>query len=350
MKLIQKIALLAALTFGFVGCHGQSDDGEVKVSLVPSATTIVADGEQSVRFEVLYGASNVTHEAQIYIISHPELTQNGDTFTTTEAGEYVFQAIYKDQASEEVRITATEPVGGHESRFERHICVMDLTGAWCTFCPDGMTKLKYFVDKKEWRDIVHMLALHDNTQGEDPMGLALTSQILNDFRLAGFPSFVTDLRDAGSLSDNVGDIVPSFNRSLDDFPAQCDVKIESTLNGRELKMDVSLFAELAGKYSVSVYLVEDDIIAPQKDGSITHAEFNHQHVVRALVNSNYKGESLGSLAAEQEGVKSYTYTLPEEWKVEDMTIVALAITENGYVNNVAACELGESVDYKYLAQ
>lgn len=350
MKLVNKIILFAAVALGFASCHGQQDDTEVKVTLTPSATTIVADGTQIVTFEVLYGATNVTHEAQIFLVSHPELAYNGGEFSTTEAGEYVFQAIYKDQPSEEVKIIATEPVGPHESRFERHICVMDLTGAWCTFCPDGMTKLTFFVQKKEWKDIVHMVALHDNSQGEDPMGIDVTPRVLNDFKLAGFPSFVTDLRDAGSLSENVGDIVPSFNRSLDEFPAQCDVKIASTLSGRELKVDVSLFAELAGNYAVTVMLVEDNIVAPQKDGSITHAEFNHKHVVRAVVNSNYKGDSLGALEAEQEGSKSYTYTLPEEWKVEDMTIVALAITPDGYVNNVAETTVGGSVDYKYLAE
>ncbi len=349
-KIFQKIALLMAVAVGFASCHGQSDEGEVKVTLNPSVYEIVADGEQSVTFEVLYGAANVTSSAQIYLTSHPELGWSGAEFRTTQAGEYVFQAIYNDQTSEAVKIVATEPVGPHESRFERHICVMDLTGAWCTFCPDGMTKLNFYVQKKEWRYIVHMVALHDSSQGEDPMGIDVTPRILSDFRLAGFPSFITDLRDSGSLSENVGDIAPSFNRSIEEYPAQCDVKIASSLNGRELKIDVSLFAEIAGSYAVTVMLIEDNIIAPQKDGSITHAEFNHKHVARAVVNDNYKGDSLGSLAAEQEGSKNYTYTLPAEWKLEDMSIVTLAITQDGYVNNVAECAVGESVDYKYLAE
>lgn len=350
MKLFHKIALFAAVVVGLASCHGQSDDTEVKVTLTPSIYTIVADGEQSVTFEVLYGAANVNATAQIYLISHPEFEWNGTEFTTIVAGEYTFQAIYNDQTSNEVKIVATEPVGPHESRFERHICVMDLTGAWCAFCPDGMTKLTYYVGKNEWKNIVHMIALHDNSQGEDPMGLEMTPRILNDFGLAGFPSFITDLRDSGSLSDNVGDIVPSFNRSIDEFPAQCDVKITSALNGRELRVDVDLFAELAGNYAVSVFLVENNIVSPQKDGSMIHTDFSHKHVARCLMNSNYKGDSMGALAAEQESAKSYTYTLPEEWKVEDMTIVALAITEDGYVNNVAECAVGESIDYKYLAE
>ena len=349
MKLIHKIAFVAALAVGFASCHGTVDDS-VEVELKASALTIVADGQQSVTFEVLYGASGVTSEAQIYLTSHPELGFSGTEFKTTEAGEYTFQAIYRDQSSNEVKIVATEPVGSHKSRFERHICVMDLTGTWCTFCPDGMTKLNFYVQKKEWKNITHILAVHDNTQGDDPMGIALSSKIMADFGNYGYPMFVIDLRDSGSLTEHVGEIVTGFNRSLDEYPAQCDVKFSSSLEGRNLSVDVDLFAELAGKYAVSVFLVEDNIIAPQKDGSITHQDYNHKHVVRALLNNSYKGDSLGELAAESEGSKTYTYTLPEEWKVEDMTIVAVAITPDGHINNVAVGALGESVNYKYLAE
>lgn len=349
MKLIHKIAFLVAAAVGVASCHGTVDDS-VEVELKASALTIVADGQQNVSFEVLYGASTVTSEAQIYLTSHPELGFSGTEFRTTEAGEYTFQAIYRDQSSNEIKVVATEPVGPHKSRFERHICVMDLTGTWCTFCPDGMTKLNFYVQKKEWRDITHILAIHDNTQGDDPMGLALSSKIMADYGNYGYPMFVTDLRDSGSLTNDVGNIVPSFNRSLDEYPAQCDVRFSSSLAGRSLTIDVELFAELAGKYAVSVFLVEDNIIAPQKDGSVTHQDYNHKHVVRALLNSSYKGDSLGQLAAEEQGAKQYTYTLPEEWKVEDMTIVVLAIAPDGYVNNVAVGALDESVDYKYLAE
>lgn len=350
MKLINKITLLVAMVAGLASCHGQEDDTVVEVKLNASALTIVADGQQSVTFEVLYGANVVNAEAQVYLTSHPDMGWSGYEFQTTEPGEYIFQAIYRDQPSNEVTIVAEAPAAPHVSRFERHICVMDLTGTWCTFCPDGMNKLNFYVQKKEWKDIVHILALHDNSEGDDPMGIPLTSRLMSVFGNYGYPAFITDLRDSGSLSTNVGDIVPSFNRSLDEYPAQCGIKLSSQLNDRELSVDVTLFAELAGNYAVDVFLLEDGIVAPQKDGSVTHEDFVHKHVVRALINSDYHGDSVGKLAAEQEFTKTYTYTLPAEWKVENMSIVALAITADGYVNNVAACALGSSADYNYIAE
>lgn len=347
MKIATKIALFAALVLGLASCHGTVDDS-VTVKLTPSALTIVADGKESVSFEVFYGASMVNAEAQIYLTSHPEMGWAGSEFSTTEAGEYTFQAIYRDMQSNQVTITAVEPAAPIESRFERHICVVDLTGTWCAFCPDGMTKLNFYVGKKEWKDIVHTMALHDNTEGDDPMGLPMASTVMAAFGNYGYPMFVTDFRDSGSLTEDVGDIVPSFNRSLKEYPAHSDVKIESSLSGRQLSIDVTLFAESRGDYAVGVYLLENGIVAPQKDGSVVHEDYSHNHVVRAVLTNSYKGMSLGSLEAEQEVSKNFTYTLPEEWDVEQMSIVALAQDAKGYVNNVAECAVGESVDYKYI--
>lgn len=350
MKFLQRLVFSLALVAALVSCHGQTDDGEVSVTLVQTTNTIVADGVDKVGFSVLYGAADVTAEAQIYLTSHSELGWNGKEFTTTEAGEYTFQAIYRDQQSNAVTITAMPLDDPFESQFERHICVMDLTGTWCTFCPDGMTKLNFYVQKQEWKNIVHVLALHDNTQGDDPMGIALTSKVMADFGNYGYPMFVTDLRDSGSLNEHVKDIVPSFESSIEMYPAHCGVKISSSVEGTTANVTVDLFAESDDKYALTVFLLEDGIVAPQKDGSITHEDYKHKHVVRAMLNANYKGESLGSLKAGSETSKSYSYTLAEEWKVENMSVVVLAIDGSGYVNNVAECALGEECDYNYVTE
>lgn len=355
MKKGLKIWSLAAVCMVLLGsCHGQEDDVELKVQLVPSGTSIVADGKEAVTFQVLHGVSDVTNEANIYLTSHPEMEWSGMEFSTSEAGEYTFQAIYRDVASNQVQITASEDMSNIASRFARHICVMDLTGAWCSFCPEGFRKLSFYQRKSEWKDIVHILALHDNTQGDDPMALSVTPTILTAFGAVGYPAFVTDLRDSGSLTENVADIVPSFECSLEEYPSRSDVKISTSVNGDKLSVEVTLFAEISGEWSVCTYLVEDGIVAEQKDGSVTHAEYTHNHVARALLSASWRGDRLGRLDAEQEATKEYVQTISEDWNPENMYIMALSIDANGYVNNVAVCPLvngqamSNAVDYKYL--
>ncbi len=349
MKIFQKIAVLLSLTVGFASCHGTSDEGDVKVTLTPSATTIVADGEQEVTFSVQWGANTVTPEARVYLVSHSDVEWDGVTFRTEEAGEYTFQAIYNDNASEEVVVTATEPVGEHISRFDRHVCIMELTGAWCSNCPEGYRSLKGLLAAPGRKGKVHVMALHDGTGGADPMALPQTNIIDSYFKIGAFPGFVTDMRDAGLLSaDGIMNLVPSIDTSFDEYPAHCDVKVATVLTDSELSVDVTLFAELAGSYAVSAWLLEDGVVGPQLDGSIQYDEWNHEHVVRKLLNENWKGDDMGTMSAEGEKTKSYTCTISAEWNVENLSIMALAIDANGYVNNVAVCPVGENVDYKYI--
>ena len=64
------------------------------------------------------------------------------------------------------------------------------------------------------------------------------------------------------------------------------------------------------------------------------------------------GDKLGNVEAEVEKTKQYTYTLPANWKPENMKIVTciLSSTDGGTshtVNNAALCGFGTSVDYIY---
>ncbi len=349
MKQILKLALVVALVAGLGSCHGQVDDS-VEVQLVATPSSIVADGEQSVSFQVLYGASPVTAEAQIVLVSHPEMGWSGSSFATEEPGNYIFKAYWRDMESAEVEVVATEPVGEHTSQFARHICIMDLTGAWCSNCPSGFRSLNGILENPfaDWKEIVHVMALHDNSGGVDPMGLNVTPTVLSTFGIGGYPGWVTDMREGGLLTDDIIYVRDSFDRSLEEYPAHCGVKIESRLAQRELEVEITVFAELAGDYAVCVWLLEDGVVGPQLDGSIQYDEWTHNHVARAYLSSNWKGDLLGTLAASQEGSKNYTYSLPAEWNAEKMHIVALAIDAKGYVNNVIACPVGESADYDRL--
>lgn len=355
MKKFGKILLLVAAVVGFASCHGQEDDS-VQLQLVPSALTITANGKDGVTFEVLYGANQVTAESKIELVSPAEQIWGGvgmNTFMTSVAGTYVFKATYLDLVSEEVEITAMPYVSDHTSRFEKHICVMDFTGAWCSFCPGGYRTLMGIINNPYagLQDIVTVMALHDSTGGADPMALAVTNEIHNAFGLGSFPAFLTDLRSGGLLTEGLEKIRSSFDESLEEYLPQSDVKIASSVDGGVVTVDVTLFAELAGDYRVSVWLVENDVLGPQKDGSTEYENnWSHEHVVRAVLSSTWRGDALGTLAAEQEKSKSYTYTLNADWNVANMSVVALAITPDGYVNNVAECHLGESVEYKYITE
>ena len=113
-KLLSLIALLS-LAVGFTACDKKSSDtpdtpDTIAVALTATKSEIVADGADSVAFEVTVGGVVTTDGVQI-ICLNDNAVLSGTTFTTTTAGEYRFVAVYNGKKSDEVKVLATNPAG-----------------------------------------------------------------------------------------------------------------------------------------------------------------------------------------------------------------------------------------------
>lgn len=297
---------------------------------------------------------DVTSEATLRCITTGE-TLTGNSFSTSVAGSYTFEATYKDYTSNRVTITVKDnqiqpepPATGESKNFVRHIAVMEFTGAWCSWCPDGYNLLKLVFDTYNYTDRAHIIALHDNTAGTDPMGIALTNEINNAFGTVSFPGFVIDLRDAGEIGSNSSGIRDALKRSDNEYPAHSGVAVKSEFDvatGKG-KFTAKVFANTADTYRVAIYIMEDGIVYPQKQGSLTIDNYTHNHVVRQMLSASYKGDRVGDLIAGQEQSVEYEYTLEDGIIAENCHICALVIDSTGYVNNMNICELvGGEADY-----
>lgn len=230
--------------------------------------------------------------------------------------------------------------------FNRHVAVFEFTGTTCSFCPGGYTYLKYLIEDYFSEETVHIMAFHDTK--DDPMGTPLTYEIYNAFKLGVFPSFIVDMRDAYG-NDDKSNLRDAINRSFEQHPATCGLALTSSCdaNGNG-SVDVKLCASSEGSYRVALYIVEDGIVAPQLNGfGQMENDYTHNHVVRTLLSKIYEGDSVGTLAAGEESIKNYTFTLGSECKAANCSIYALAIDNNGYVNNVAICPLNGTAPYDY---
>ena len=107
MKRFFQIFAIAALALGFTACEqGEAaDNGEITLSLTADKNEIVADGVDKVTFTVLVN-DKANSEAQIICLKDNSFVEN-NTFTTTEAGEYLFKAVYKNKSSDPFKVTAT---------------------------------------------------------------------------------------------------------------------------------------------------------------------------------------------------------------------------------------------------
>lgn len=224
--------------------------------------------------------------------------------------------------------------------FNRHVAVSEFTGAWCANCPSGYVFLKYLIEDHWSHDTVHILAFHDSTGGDDPMGISLTNEFVTKFGIGGFPAFLVDMREATSEKTEIQAMI---ERSFSDYPATCGVKMSST----DSSVDIELYAAKSGIYRVALFILEDGIVARQNYDGIYKDNYTHNHVVRSMVSKLSEGDRVGDIKAAEKATKSYTFSLDSSWEKENCTLCALVFDSSQTVINAAVCAVGGSVDYDY---
>ncbi len=360
MRLTNKILTMAltATTLLAGACSGNSDDPAPQPEekrLVLSADKTAVEVGQSVAFKVMYGSDEVTSVATISCAEDADFA--GTAFTATAAGTYSFTASHDGKSSNTVTVTATEPEPvGPVPTFERHVCIMEFTGQWCSFCPDGYKLLYNTITLfyPEWEEYCHIIALHDNGSGTDIFAEPLQSvqkDIFEFFNLGGYPSAAIDLREGVSLTSGNGtQLEKAIRRSFEEHPAHCGAAVKSVYDAAAGTAEITakIMSGKSGSYRLAVFVVEDGIVGEQKDGGLSIKDYTHHHVARRMLSNNWKGDNVGEIAAGKEVEKSYTLTVDPEWNLEKTTVYALAIDAEGQVNNVSVCAVdGGETDYPY---
>jgi thiol-disulfide isomerase/thioredoxin len=277
-------------------------------------------------------------------------TQNGgvtyacNNTNECRVGESVGYALEGDEGEGNGGGDSGDNGGGDVKKFNRHVAVFEFTGAWCSYCPSGYRFLQTIIELYYSTETVHILAFHDSTGGNDPMGIPLTNTMYNHFSLGGYPAFVVDMRDA---STEKSDLETMLSRSFKEHPANCGIRLSSTCSGGKGKVTAEVAASASDTYRIALYLLEDGIVAKQVDNGLEKVEYVHNHVVRTMLSSLYEGDRIGALAAGESKSMQYDFTIDGEWKQEKCSICAVAIDGNGYVNNVALCPVNGTTEFDY---
>lgn len=344
------LSLFCICLAGIIGvsCSGNTDETEQQLVLQKNKNTLDADGKDMVLFTVLQAGMDVTSDATIRnITTGQDLT--GKSFSTTQAGSYIFEASYEGSISGQVSVVANE-VSAQVSKFVRRICAMEFTGTWCAWCPQGMTKLAYLIDTY-YDGVAYLIAVHSDGDGPDPMAIEQSDILARKFQVSSYPSCVVDMRHTMGLSESYSVMRSAFDESLNGYPAHCGVAIQSEYMEAtsQAKVTVRVTSEKTSQYRLVLYAIEDGLKYPQNDGGI-YRDYTHHHVLRQLLSATVDGDRLGQIAADKEDSKEYTVILDENWKAENVSFYAIVTDENGYANNLAVCEaVNGNTDYEYVS-
>ena len=342
------IACIATLSLAtFAACS--DDDPETpsgKLVLKASASSFVA-GEGNVTFTVTHDGEDVTSQAAITNVTTGEPVENA-AWTTTQIGEYKFQAVYDSYTSDPVTVSAIDK--NKDKEFYRHVLLLEFT---YMMCPNCATAQGYFnaLDKED-RDHFLVVAAHQPTGTPmDPYSCLEGINLNSKMKVGVQPTWSYNFEDlvvgvgAGAISKT--SIRQQISHAEKTYPAVCGVKATSTLEGSTAKIEATVQFQQAGNYKIACVLVENNI-----ENKETYNTFDH--VLRAA-QTDMEGDAVTpAVIASEERTFNFEATIGEGWNAENCAFVVYVFKEeaNGkyIVNNGAECAVDGSVDYRYELQ
>lgn len=340
LKIFGRAALGMACCIGFVACS-DGDTNEPgpqpeELRLTASPSTVKAGDE--VTFTVTNNGADVTSAAQVLSLSEEGKIVTGK-WSSEKPGEYQFAAVYAGRTS--ATQTVTVKSGISTGNYKRRVLAMDFTGTSCSACPTMTRMIDSYVSSNPDRLVV--IGAHVNVPSADPLTIPDGERLAAVAGCAGSaPNMWVDYREVCSAT--LTTFRAKVERSINEYPAVCGVKIASSLDGQQVKASVSVRFNETGNYKICAALLEDNV---NVSGSVENV---YHHVLRAFA-TTATGDSLGECVEGQETNKEFTFTNEGAWKTDNCRVAVYVLRETAegkyYVNNIRECGVGQTADFDY---
>ncbi len=245
---------------------------------------------------------------------------------------------------------------------QKQVLLEDFTGHKCVNCPTAALAAHQWSEDFNHRLII--CGIHAGYQAEpDETGLYTTDfrcptgdELFNYFNQPFNPSGPVNRVEYNGeviLFYITGDWEGAVNTEMaKDNVIDMKVKNSYYPNLKSVLINVSstFLQPLEGKYKIVVYLVEDHIVAPQKNNNSDlgpepdWVDYDHRNVLRDAVNGtfgNYISDD-GTIAQGETYSNEFYYTINEEWLTDstDLNIIAYIYNEeSGEILQVAELEI-----------
>ena len=271
----------------------------------------------------------------------------------------------------------------------RKVIVEDFTGAWCGFCPRGVTEIEDILNT--YPNNVIGIAIHNGASTTDKMASTYSNAIcastssggINNGGSTGGASFPTGVVDRYKFPSESKVSIETWNWKTNvasrlSTTSPVSIGISSSYDIFTQAMSVTVTAVFSGSASgdlrINCILLEDSIsgsgigydqhnyygngcsspssTSPWYNFPCNMTGFIHRHVARAALSATWGTPSIipASVSAGATYTKSYNYTITQSsWKPERMSIVAFvskysATDVNGReILNSNSAKLGNTV-------
>ncbi|MCF6366828.1 MAG: Omp28 family outer membrane lipoprotein [Bacteroidales bacterium] len=227
----------------------------------------------------------------------------------------------------------------------RKILVEDYTAHKCVFCPAAADILQEITDK--YCDHIVPVGIHVGFLAEPDEDFPADyrtdagNELDNEFNIsAGLPKgMVNRIEYEGNIllaSSNWETVV----NLLYNLKPEVDISIESSYNENTHTVTATITAEYLSDINydmnIGLYVTEDSIISPQKNGVTTVEDYVHRHVLRKGITGAF-GENFVTSAKFGDIIeKTFIFNTNAEWNINHCELVAFI--SNGSTNEIIQAE------------
>lgn len=348
------------------GKEGETAPGDIILSV--STNAIQADGKDKCNFIVTMDKEPLTKDVEIYMVGNTTTPLEGQSFTSTQTGEYKFFASYKDKVSKQVTVKVLSKIPDlpadaqpQNTSFKRRVMALQFTGTGCPNCPYMIAAIHETL-KSDVADKVIFTGIHAYNS-DDIMYTSTTGAIGSTYGNGYYPGIGLNLKK--EVLNAVGDVTTTTSRLKNmitkeqEGDARAGISAAVIKTGNEIIVKVAVKAAETGNYKVGAWLLEDGIYAKQSDNtSIKGYDFDtHNNVVREVSGRNdfdFSGDNLGEISKGETQNYVLSMKINPEWNLQNCKIVCFVSTPNAggsakkfYITNAVICNIDGAKLFEY---
>ncbi len=228
---------------------------------------------------------------------------------------------------------------------ERSVLIEDFTGQRCVNCPDAADEIEKLVEQYG-EDVIIAVGIHSG-----PLGFHTNSRfygLSTDLGDAYFNFWNLEYQPVGLIDRGAPAEYTAWGTLIrQELQKTAPVDIELNVVPLEgFQVEINTMIHGVDGYTqgkLQVWIVEDNVTAFQMmpDGSMNN-NYLHNHVFRAAVNGDW-GEDVNV----EEGYyvsKIHDFTLSDEWKAEDLSVIAFVYNDKGVLQVTKTKLLDDEVE------
>ena len=325
-KILLLIAFFSTLIFTSCSSDENGNKSSKPTTITITSNTLEASISEVLTFSVMGNTSNSSLTSNsIFYVNGVQIT--GNSYIPTSNGILDVYATYSTGSgvltSATIQITIAPSIN-----FNKRVLIEDFTGTWCGYCP----RVAYAIEQvnNQTTDAT-VVAIH---RGSDPYNFTGATALETQINLQGYPTAMLNRTTEWSYPE------PSYISQAVNLTSGINPKLGLALTtsttGNTSTVEVKVkFGKAFSDLKVVVYALEDNLIYNQTNytayygGTSTIANFEHDHVLRAVLSSSILGESItGNTRYNDEFTKSFTYTIPSNVNSANVRFVAVVVNSS----------------------